>query len=124
MTIVDEKVSKLLLKPQVSALLNEIANFFSREGTRAYIVGGFLRDLLLDRETKDIDIAIKADAIKTAPGLAAALGGSHFPLDTENRVVRIILQLDAETIGADANQDGTINVLDMTKIVRVILILD
>ena len=113
MTIVDEKVSKLLLKPQVSALLNEIANFFSREGIRAYIVGGFLRDLLLDRETKDIDIAIKADAVKAAPGLAVALGGSHFPLDTENKVFRIILggkdsgqwQLDLSSFSGSIEED-------------------
>ena len=37
---------------------------------------------------------------------------------------RIILMLDAETPGADANQDGEINVLDMTKIARIILMLD
>lgn len=40
------------------------------------------------------------------------------------KVVRIVLQLDTETPGADANSDGTVNVLDITKIVRIILQLD
>jgi len=40
------------------------------------------------------------------------------------KVVRIILGLDAETAGADANGDGQVNVLDITKIVRIILGLD
>ncbi len=40
------------------------------------------------------------------------------------KVARIILLLDDETPGADANQDNVVNVLDMTKIARIILQLD
>lgn len=40
------------------------------------------------------------------------------------RVARIILEMDPLTPGADANQDGTVNILDMTKIARIILGLD
>ena len=40
------------------------------------------------------------------------------------KVARIILLLDAETPGADANLDGVVNVLDITKIARIILGLD
>ena len=40
------------------------------------------------------------------------------------KVARIILLWDAETPGADANLDGEVNVLDMTKIARIILGLD
>jgi len=40
------------------------------------------------------------------------------------KVARIILQMDPETPGADANQDGVVNVLDTTKIARIILLLD
>ncbi len=40
------------------------------------------------------------------------------------KVARIILQMDPSTPGADANQDGVVNVLDMTKIARIILQLD
>lgn len=40
------------------------------------------------------------------------------------KVALIILQIDPETPGADANLDGVINVLDMTKIARIILGLD
>jgi len=36
------------------------------------------------------------------------------------KVERIIAGLDAETPGADANQDGNINALDITKIERII----
>ena len=40
------------------------------------------------------------------------------------KVERIIVGLDAETPGADANQDGNINALDITKIERIIVGLD
>jgi hypothetical protein len=40
------------------------------------------------------------------------------------KVARIILLLDAETPGCDANLDGFTNVLDITKIARIILGLD
>ena len=36
------------------------------------------------------------------------------------RVERVIVALDPETSGADANQDGVINVLDITRIERMI----
>jgi hypothetical protein len=39
-------------------------------------------------------------------------------------VARIILLLDPETPGADCNLDGSINVIDMTCIARIILGLD
>ena len=40
------------------------------------------------------------------------------------KVERIIAGLDAETPGADANQDGSVNALDITKIERIIAGLD
>ncbi len=40
------------------------------------------------------------------------------------KVERIIAALDAETSGADANQDGSVNALDITKLERIIAGLD
>ncbi len=40
------------------------------------------------------------------------------------KVERIIAGLDAQTPGADANQDGNINALDITKVERIIAGLD
>jgi len=37
---------------------------------------------------------------------------------------RIIAMLDAETPGADANEDGVVDILDVTKIERIIALLD
>ena len=56
--------------------------------------------------------------------LGDANGDSVVNILDLTRVVRIILLLDNETPGADANQDGIVNVLDLTKIVRKILMHD
>ena len=40
------------------------------------------------------------------------------------KVERIIVGLDAPTVGVDANQDGNINALDITKVERIIAGLD
>lgn len=41
-----------------------------------YVVGGYVRDLLLTRKTNDIDIMVEGDAIKFANSLASKLGVS------------------------------------------------
>ncbi len=41
----------------------------------AYLVGGAVRDLLLDQRVADIDIAVEGDGIEFARALAARLGG-------------------------------------------------
>ncbi len=40
-----------------------------------YLVGGFVRDLLLDQPNADVDIAVEGDGIQFATRLAAELGG-------------------------------------------------
>jgi tRNA nucleotidyltransferase (CCA-adding enzyme) len=56
-------------------LLERAAALASRRGTRLAWVGGGVRDLLLGRETLDVDLAIEGDATTFASILAAELGG-------------------------------------------------
>ncbi len=98
----------LLLKPGVLKLLTGINDFLTKHGIQGYIVGGFIRDTILDRDTADIDIALSADALKVAPELATALGGKHVPLDEANRVSRVIVK--------DAARDTTQWQIDLSTI--------
>jgi poly(A) polymerase len=81
----------LAIKSDTSRLLNEISRFLAAKQIPAYIVGGFMRDALLGRETVDIDIAIAADALEIASKVADFLGGKFVPLDEANKVGRVIL---------------------------------
>jgi len=59
--------------------------------TEVYLVGGALRDALLKRPFKDVDLAVppSADFKARTQRLARKLGASCFPLDEENQVFRL-----------------------------------
>src|SRR4030066_487882 len=70
--------------PKVSAILNQ-------QNCPAYVVGGFVRDRLLDRRTADIDIAVCGDALSIAQEVAEAVDGRYVLLDEVNRVARVVV---------------------------------
>lgn len=57
------------------ALLKLIAQFSGQEQQSIYVVGGFVRDLLLERPSLDFDIVVEGDAIKFAHDLSRKFGG-------------------------------------------------
>jgi tRNA nucleotidyltransferase (CCA-adding enzyme) len=59
----------------IASRIETIAALARRHGMSAYLVGGFVRDLLLDRETRDIDVVVEGDGIELAARLAEAFGG-------------------------------------------------
>ncbi len=55
-------------------LLPEIGRIADETGIRAYVVGGYVRDLLLGRRDQDIDIVVQGDGIAFARRVARSLG--------------------------------------------------
>ncbi len=107
---------KLFVKPGASLLLTKVGHFLAEEDVKSYLVGGFVRDILLGRDSADIDIAVAADALEIAPKVAKALGGKYIPLDKVNGVARVVQldneataegrwELDFSTIKGDIEQD-------------------
>lgn len=60
--------------------------------TRAYLVGGAVRDALLKRPVHDLDFALPGGTIKAAKQVADRLGGAFFLLDPERETCRVILK--------------------------------
>lgn len=60
-----------------SPIFRTIAKAASDYGVSAYIVGGYVRDLLLDRESKDIDIVVDGSGIDFAHFLSERLQGTR-----------------------------------------------
>lgn len=56
-----------------------------------YLVGGAVRDALLQRKIHDLDFILPENAIKISRQIANRLGGAFFPLDQEFDTGRIIL---------------------------------
>ncbi len=77
-----------------------------------YIVGGFLRDLLLRRPSQDLDLAVSGPAGPAAEAIGAALRGHVFPLDDERGQYRIALPdgapvpfIDVSSLRGDVQAD-------------------
>jgi len=83
---------KLAIETGTSSLLATVNNLLAEQGIKSYLVGGFVRDLLLKRDTADIDIALAADVLEVAPRLADALGGRFIRLDEANKVGRVVVK--------------------------------
>ncbi len=72
-----EQVRKLLetaLAPALRGRVETITAVSRRLGVPAYLVGGLVRDLLLGRENRDLDVVVEGDGPAFARELAAELG--------------------------------------------------
>ena len=65
---------QLPLKHPIFKTLSDIA---SEKGIEAYVIGGYVRDLLLHRPSKDIDIVVVGSGIELAQEAAKRLGRLH-----------------------------------------------
>lgn len=115
---------KLFVEEKTADLLGKVSNFITRQNINGYIVGGYVRDALLGRPTRDIDIAIP-EALEIAKKLAKALDGKFIALDKSNGVARVVLvdytlgsrwSLDFSTIEGDiesnlSHRDFTIDAM-------------
>lgn len=63
------------LTPERLELLRLVARQAETHGAAIYIVGGFVRDLILGLPSLDFDLVVEGDAIALAQGLASAYGG-------------------------------------------------
>ncbi len=70
-------------------------------GQPGWLVGGVVRDLLLNRRLHDVDLATDGDAIGAARKLANALGGAFYVLDAERGVGRALVELEGDRLTID-----------------------
>jgi len=92
---------KLVIRTDSLQLLGRLSRLLTKKGVRSYLVGGFVRDSLLGRDTADIDIAVAGDVLGIAAGAADALGGRYITLDEENGVGRVVLNQDEGKLEID-----------------------
>ena len=72
--------------------LATLQKFAKKRGVELYLVGGSVRDLLLNRTTADLDFALAADAIQFAKAFAAHIGGTFVGLDEQPPTARVVLK--------------------------------
>ena len=63
-------------------IFKKIARITQSNQIPAYVVGGFVRDIFLNRPSKDIDVVVLGDGISLAKQLAAQTPHSNFAFFT------------------------------------------
>ena len=58
-----------LIETKAQSLLSQLSSVLPSQHVRGYLVGGFVRDILLGRDTADIDIAVNGDIFDIAPNV-------------------------------------------------------
>lgn len=101
----------LFVESRGSSPLAKVSKFLTEQDIQSYLVGGFVRDVLLGRDTADIDIAVAADALEIAPKVAAALDGKYVLLDKVNRVGRVVL-VDNEAVSTRSQSELDFSTLE------------
>lgn len=107
-------LDELQAEPRVRAVREAIGD--------AWIVGGTVRDALLDRPLRDLDLAVPGDPEAAARAIGRALGGPAFQLSEQFGAWRVVLRdggftcdvspLQGETIEADlARRDFSANAI-------------
>lgn len=81
----------LSIAKKEASLLERIRGLLPGGDVDAYLVGGYIRDTLLGRKTRDIDIAVGASATDVARVVAAALDGHYVLLDEAQGIARVVL---------------------------------
>ena len=103
-------------------LIRELHAFAEKQGVQLYLVGGSVRDLLLNRPVTDLDFALADDAIAFAKAFADKIGEAFVKLEEQPPTARVVIRktqltLDfagfrAETLEADlCLRDLTINAM-------------
>jgi len=110
------------LSPDCRTTLSTVAAFIRARSVRAWVAGGFIRDVRLGAAAADLDITIDGDPLTLGPPLAESLDAHFVELDAERGHTRLVQRaggisvdltpLRAPSIEADLRlRDYTINAL-------------
>ena len=90
MNAATQTLQELFDHPTLQALIT----FARGQGVQLYLVGGSVRDLLLGRQTTDIDFTLASDAIQFAKAFAANIGATAIALEENPPTARVIVKQD------------------------------
>jgi tRNA nucleotidyltransferase (CCA-adding enzyme) len=98
------------------ALLKVVAEIASEYKTPLYIVGGFVRDLILEQPSQDFDLVVEGDAIALAGELQKRYGGrltTHARFGTGKWMIASIRSELAEILGQKEKEADLPEFLDL-----------
>src|SRR3989338_6713345 len=89
--------------PRLIQMLTRVQEFAHARRVACFLVGGLVRDQLLDRPPAyfNVDVAVSRDALAFSRALATHVGGSFVPLDDAVGSARVVLGETAERFELD-----------------------
>ena len=75
-----------------SHVLAALADFAAGEDVAIYLVGGSVRDILLGRETEDLDFAVAGSALDFSEKFAGSANARFIPMDEEHDTARVVFR--------------------------------
>ncbi|RKU11198.1 hypothetical protein C6503_18675 [Candidatus Poribacteria bacterium] len=84
--------NQMLQKLFGNQTMQALGNFANARGVQLYLVGGSVRDLLLKRQTTDIDFALASDAIQFAKAFATSINATCIALEENPSTARVIVK--------------------------------
>ena len=72
--------------------IQSLSAFAKERDVQLYLVGGSVRDLLLRRQTTDVDFALASDAIQFAKAFATSIGATCIALEENPSTARVIVK--------------------------------
>ncbi|MCC6801700.1 MAG: HD domain-containing protein [Anaerolineae bacterium] len=89
----------------------DLQELLAERAQPVYIVGGAVRDALLRRPVKDIDIAVPEGGIALARRIANGMGGAFYVLDAERDVARALIDTPDGRLAVDVSgfRGGTLD---------------
>jgi poly(A) polymerase len=86
------------LRPPVEALVSGLAHCLALRGVSAYLAGGSLRDAILGRPIRDVDLAVEGDSLAIAQAVGKELGATYVPLDQERGIARLVFPAEEDEV--------------------------
>lgn len=78
-----------------------VSDVVEETGEQAFVIGGFVRDLLLERKSKDIDIVVVGSGIELAEKVHKAFRGSHLSVFKSFGTAMVkVRDVEVEFVGA------------------------
>ncbi len=101
------------------SFFNTLSDFFNTRRDNfgeIFVIGGYVRDKLLNKFNKDLDFVVKKNSLNAAREIADFFGGDFFILDRERETARALIQLESHQYIVDiALMNGENIIDDLTK---------
>ena len=88
------RISPTAVRGPTSTLMSSLRESIGSRGIEAYLVGGAVRDALVGRETRDIDVGVVGNTRSIAREFAEFSNGRSVLLDESRDIVRVVVAHD------------------------------